>query len=62
MAPEVLTSDKSGYTQSSDMWSVGVLAFMLLAGHMPFESRIEAIVVSQQRRGHRVGVVASVYI
>eukprot|EP00611_Tribonema_gayanum_P002814 TRINITY_DN12141_c0_g1_i2.p1 TRINITY_DN12141_c0_g1~~TRINITY_DN12141_c0_g1_i2.p1 ORF type:complete len:563 (+),score=189.95 TRINITY_DN12141_c0_g1_i2:160-1848(+) len=34
MAPEVLLG--SGYTQQSDIWSVGVIAFYLLCGEYPF--------------------------
>jgi serine/threonine kinase 17 len=34
MAPEVTASKYSG--SSSDMWSVGVLAFMLLSDETPF--------------------------
>lgn len=33
MAPEVL-NPKIPYTQSADMWSVGVIAYMLLSGMM----------------------------
>merc|ERR550525_533105 len=33
MSPEVLL--KCGYTDKCDMWSLGVLSFMLLAGCAP---------------------------
>lgn len=36
MAPEILT--KKGHGKPVDMWAVGVLAFFLLCGAMPFES------------------------
>jgi len=34
MAPEVLTGEVS---PASDMWSIGVIAYALLCGHLPFE-------------------------
>lgn len=36
MAPEVLTGT---YTQKADIWSVGVIAYMLLSSQMPFFGR-----------------------
>jgi len=36
MAPEVL---KSNYTSKADVWSIGVLAYMLLSSQMPFYGR-----------------------
>jgi serine/threonine protein kinase len=36
MAPEVL---KGSYTSQADLWSVGVIAYMLLSSQMPFYGR-----------------------
>jgi len=33
MAPELL---RGGYTELADVWSLGVIAFMLLSSSMPF--------------------------
>lgn len=41
MAPEVIKgSSGSGYGEECDMWSVGVLAYLLLSGTMPFKSHV----------------------
>lgn len=37
MAPEVLNGGVS-YDKSCDMWSIGVIAFVLLSGDMPFHT------------------------
>ncbi|CAN0254397.1 unnamed protein product, partial [Ectocarpus sp. 12 AP-2014] len=37
MAPEVLNGGVS-YDKSCDMWSIGVIAFVLLSGDMPFDT------------------------
>jgi len=47
MAPEVL---KAEYTNATDMWSVGVIAYMLLSGRMPFDSRSEHHVIQMIER------------
>jgi len=44
MAPEVITGD---YTNKADLWSVGVLAFMLLSSQMPFFGQTRKIVVDK---------------
>ena len=44
MAPEVLTG---AYSQECDMWSVGVVAFMLLSGRMPFDGTSEKDVIQR---------------
>lgn len=36
MAPEVL---KQQYNEKADLWSIGVIAYMLLSSQMPFYGR-----------------------
>jgi len=44
MAPEVL---KGSYTKQADVWSVGVIAYMLLSSQMPFYGRKRHHIVEQ---------------
>ncbi|KAJ5926252.1 hypothetical protein N7516_008025 [Penicillium verrucosum] len=41
IAPEVLDKSKGGHTQKVDIWSVGVICFAMLAGHLPFQSKTQ---------------------
>lgn len=47
IAPEVLTSE--GYDQRADMWSAGVIVYILLGGYAPFEGSIEELASVIQR-------------
>ena len=38
-APEILISSLDQYSLKVDIWSAGVVLFMLLSGHLPFESQ-----------------------
>jgi len=44
MAPEVI---KGNHTEKADLWSIGVIAFMLLASALPFYGRDRASVVQR---------------
>jgi serine/threonine protein kinase len=44
MAPEVL---KGNYTTKADVWSIGVIAYMLLSSQMPFYGRKKRHIVEQ---------------
>lgn len=68
MAPEVIKGD---YTQSADLWSIGVIAFMLLTGQVPFcgsnRLRIVEQIVSGQykfrgRRAKRISRQAKKFV
>ena len=48
MAPEVL---RGRYTQQADVWSVGVIAYMLLSSQMPFYGRKRQHIVEQILEG-----------
>ena len=48
MSPEVLTGD---YTNKVDIWSVGVLAFMLLSSSMPFYGKTRKDVIRKLLKG-----------
>jgi calcium-dependent protein kinase len=42
IAPEVL---KKSYDEKCDMWSIGVIAFILLSGSPPFGGRNEKLIM-----------------
>jgi calcium-dependent protein kinase len=48
MAPEVL---KGKYTKQADVWSIGVIAYMLLSSQMPFYGRKRRHIVEQIMKG-----------
>jgi calcium-dependent protein kinase len=49
VAPEVLLHD---YDQQCDMWSIGVVLFILLTGRPPFNGSDDKEIVRKVRRGH----------
>ncbi|XP_071830684.1 serine/threonine-protein kinase 33-like [Apostichopus japonicus] len=49
MAPEVI--DNQGYSQQCDVWSIGVLAYMLIGGNPPFSGRDEDSLYENIRKG-----------
>lgn len=43
VAPEILDLMAKGYDERADMWSIGVVMFILLGGYPPFEGPIEEL-------------------
>jgi len=43
VAPEVLDLHSPGYDQRADMWSVGVVVYILLGGYAPFEGPVNEL-------------------
>lgn len=39
MAPELLMSKETSYTNKADLWSIGVVFYQLLFGLNPFDSK-----------------------
>jgi serine/threonine protein kinase len=50
MAPEIFTN-RDGYSFEVDVWSLGVIAFLLLCGRMPFEDRSPEGIAAQLKKG-----------
>ena len=48
MAPEVLAGK---YTQQADLWSVGVIAYMLMSSQMPFYGRKPSQIIEKIQKG-----------
>lgn len=48
IAPEVLTGP---YNQKCDMWSCGIIMYILLCGHPPFDSDSDAEIIELIKRG-----------
>eukprot|EP00545_Synedropsis_sp_CCMP1620_P013214 CAMPEP_0119011510 /NCGR_PEP_ID=MMETSP1176-20130426/5724_1 /TAXON_ID=265551 /ORGANISM="Synedropsis recta cf, Strain CCMP1620" /LENGTH=1102 /DNA_ID=CAMNT_0006964353 /DNA_START=51 /DNA_END=3359 /DNA_ORIENTATION=+ len=46
VAPEVLDLKAKGYDERTDMWSIGVVVYILLGGYAPFEGPIEELAVT----------------
>ena len=52
VAPEVFTSRSDrGYNEKCDMWSIGVLLYIMLCGHPPFNGATVEIILERVRRG-----------
>ncbi|CAD7702306.1 unnamed protein product [Ostreobium quekettii] len=51
VAPEVLRREVQAYDKSVDMWSAGVILYILLAGFPPFYDPNEAVMYSKIRSG-----------
>lgn len=49
MAPEVLMGT---YTSQADLWSIGVIAYMLLSSNMPFYGRKRCVLYGFLQRYH----------
>ena len=45
VAPEVLT--KQGYGKPADLWSLGVVMFLVLNGKLPFEGQTTAEIINK---------------
>ncbi|KAK9916463.1 hypothetical protein WJX75_002871 [Coccomyxa subellipsoidea] len=59
VAPEILEladSNRTGYSEAVDMWSAGVIIFILLAGYAPFDDDNDVALYQKIRRGeHDMG-------
>lgn len=48
IAPEILTGK---YDEKCDIWSIGVIVFILLSGEPPFPGNSDGEIISKVKRG-----------
>lgn len=51
MAPEILRRRHAGYDELCDMWSLGIVAYVMLCGYPPFNGHTDSEVFAAIRRG-----------
>mmetsp|Transcript_26350 Transcript_26350/g.40212 ORF Transcript_26350/g.40212 Transcript_26350/m.40212 type:complete len:88 (-) Transcript_26350:409-672(-) len=50
MAPEIFNEKK--YNEKADMWSLGIIMYILLTGKAPYFGNDDERIISQVKKGH----------
>jgi len=51
VSPQVLSGD-AGYTEKCDIWSAGVIMFILLSGYPPFYGEKDSEILNKVKKGN----------